>query len=367
MKLFKCTCCGQLLYFENNICENCKHPLGFIPENLSLVTLNQGENFTYTLYGNEKRPLLGKLFNKGVNPSFKYCKNYEFGVCNWLLPADSSKIYCRACEHNHMVPDLTDPEHVRQWGLIEGAKHRLLYSLMQMKLPLLSKLDDLEKGLSFDFLTDVNVAQKVLTGHENGLITLNINEADDDKRELLRKEMNEPYRTLLGHFRHEVGHYYWDRLIDNSAFIDEYRQIFGDEREDYGQALQRHYNEGAPGDWNLNFISEYATSHSWEDWAETWAHYLHIMDTLETADDFGISVAPRIATKSDHANAVIKTNPYEQQNFQQLLNMWLPLTFAMNSMNRSMGNHDLYPFVIPPKVIEKLSFIHKVCYQSKVN
>jgi hypothetical protein len=366
MKLFKCTNCGQLLYFENSLCECCKHPLGFIPDNLSLATLVQGENLTYTLHSAEKTPLFAKLFGKNTKPTFKYCNNFQFGVCNWLIPAESDKGFCRACELNHIVPDLTDPEHVRQWGLIEGAKHRLIYSLLQMKLPLLSKLDDLEKGLSFDFLTDVNAVQKVLTGHENGLITLNINEADDDKRELSRKEMNEPYRTLLGHFRHEVGHYYWDRLIDNSAFIDEYRQVFGDEREDYGQALQRHYSQGAPAGWNQNFISEYATSHSWEDWAETWAHYLHIMDTLETADTFGISVAPRIATKSDHSNAVIKVNPYEQQNFQQLLDMWLPLTFALNSMNRSMGNHDLYPFVIPPKVVEKLSFIHKVCYASRV-
>ncbi|HEY9197025.1 MAG TPA: putative zinc-binding metallopeptidase, partial [Mucilaginibacter sp.] len=242
----------------------------------------------------------------------------------------------------------------------------LVYTLLQMKLPLVSKVQDVERGLSFDFLTDENTGQKVLTGHENGLITLNINEADDDKREKFRKEMNEPYRTLLGHFRHEVGHYYWDRLIAGSLFIDEYRELFGDEREDYAQALQRHYNEGAPADWNLNYISSYASSHPWEDWAETWAHYLHIIDTLETADAFGMQVAPRVAGKNDKLQAIIKTNPYRQQNFRQLLDMWLPLTFAVNSMNRSMGNHDLYPFVIQPKVIEKLSFIHQVCCASRV-
>ncbi|OOQ61598.1 zinc-binding metallopeptidase family protein [Mucilaginibacter pedocola] len=367
MKLFKCTKCGQLLYFENSLCECCKSPLGFIPETLNLATLEPGENMTYTLQAADKKPLLGKLFGNNPKPAFKYCANYQYGVCNWLIPAESPKTYCRACELNHIVPDLTNTEYVRQWGLIEAAKHRLIYSLLEMKLPLVSKFENPETGLSFDFLTDFNAAQRVLTGHENGLITLNINEADDDKRELFRKEMNEPYRTLLGHFRHEVGHYYWDRLIDNSPFIDEYRQLFGDEREDYGQALQRHYAQGAPTDWGLNYISEYATTHSWEDWAETWAHYLHIMDTLETADTFGVSVAPRIAEKSDHANAVIKAKPYEQQNFEKLLDMWLPLTFAINSINRSMGNHDLYPFVIQPKVVEKLAFIHKVCFASKVN
>jgi hypothetical protein len=366
MKLFKCTNCGQLLYFENSICECCKHPLGFVPEDLNLFTLVQDNNTFYNLYSNGK-PLLSRLFSNNTKPQFKYCKNHEFGVCNWLIPANNTNIYCSACELNHIVPNLSDPEHINQWQLIEVAKHRLIYSLLQMKLPLVSKLKDLEKGLSFDFLTDVNPNQRVLTGHENGLITLNIDEADDGKRELSRKQMNEPYRTLLGHFRHEVGHYYWDRLIDNSKYIEEYRGLFGDERENYDQALQNHYNQGAPVDWNLNFISSYASSHPWEDWAETWAHYLHIMDTLETADAFGLKVAPRLADKNNQAQAVIKTNPYQAQNFEELLNMWLPLTFAMNSLNRSMGNHDLYPFIIQPKVVEKLSFIHKVCFESRVN
>jgi hypothetical protein len=363
MKLFKCTNCGQLLYFENSVCECCKSALGFVPEDVNLVTLTPVENGVYNLLG--KKPLLGGLLSN-KKPRYKYCANSQFDVCNWLIPADGVSTFCRACELNHIVPNLTNPEHQRQWQLIEVAKHRLIYTLLQMQLPVLSKLQDVEKGLSFDFLTDVNAVQKVLTGHENGLITLNINEADDDKRELSRKEMNEPYRTLLGHFRHEVGHYYWDRLIDNSPFIDEYRQLFGDERQDYAQALQNHYNQGAPADWNLNFISSYASSHPWEDWAETWAHYLHIIDTLETGDSFGIKVAPRLAGNDQSLQATIKTNPYEQQNFEVLVDMWLPLTFAMNSMNRSMGNHDLYPFVIQPKVIQKLSFIHKVCFASKV-
>ena len=365
MKLFKCTNCRQLLYFENSLCEHCKHALGFIPGELTLVALDQEKNGTYSLAGG-KKPLLGGLF-AGKKPAFKYCKNHEYGVCNWLAPAADTKAFCLACELNHMVPDLADPEHVRQWRLIEVAKHRLIYSLLQMKLPLQSKLQNPENGLSFDFLSDVNPARKVFTGHENGLITLNVNEADDDKRELARKQMHEPYRTLLGHFRHEVGHYYWDRLIDNSQFIDEYRTLFGDERDDYAQALQRFYNQGAPADWNLNYISEYATSHPWEDWAETWAHYLHIMDTLETADAFGMTVSPRLADKNSNLKTIINVSPYQQHDFKQLLDMWLPLTFAMNSMNRSMGNHDLYPFVIQPKVVEKLSFIHKVCFAPRGN
>ncbi|AYL97810.1 zinc-binding metallopeptidase family protein [Mucilaginibacter celer] len=363
MKLFKCTNCGQLLYFENSLCECCKHVLGFTPEDMTLHTLVGGDDGTYSLHG-YKKPFFGS--GKNQPPKFKYCKNHEFDVCNWLIPANDPAVFCKACELNHIVPNLADPEHLRQWRLIEIAKHRLIYSLLQLKLPLVSKIQDIEKGLSFDFLSDADPSQRVLTGHENGLITLNVEEADDDKREQSRLQMNEPYRTLLGHFRHEVGHYYWDRLIDNSGFIDEYRRLFGDEREDYSQALQRNYNEGPPADWNQNYISTYASSHPWEDWAETWAHYLHIMDTLETADAFGMKVSPRVADKDSGLKAAINVSPYQEQNFERLLDLWLPLTFAMNSMNRSMGNADMYPFVIPPKVVEKLSFIHRVCFASKV-
>jgi len=364
MKLFKCTNCGQLLYFENSLCECCKHELGFVHNDLTLHTLDKDKSGQYSLLS-KKQNTLGSWLG-GKKTAFKYCKNHEFGVCNWLLPANDTKIYCKACELNHIVPNLADPENLTQWRLIESAKHRVVYSLLQLKLPLVSKLEDMQNGLSFDFLTDLSPTQTFLTGHENGLITINVGEAADDKRELMRKQMKEPYRTLLGHFRHEIGHYYWDRLIANSAFIDEYRQLFGDEQLDYNTALQNYYNNGAPANWGVNFISAYASAHPWEDWAETWAHYLHIIDTLETAQAFGIKVAPSLAEKSSRLNAAITIDPYKQQNFPDLLNLWLPLTFAMNSLNRSMGNQDLYPFVIQPKVVEKLSFIHKICYASRV-
>ena len=346
MKLFKCAHCGQLVYFENSFCEICKHPLGFVPEDLNLITLVADEGTFYSVEGDKSR-------------RFNYCVNHNYDVCNWLVQADSSHPFCLACKLNRNIPNLGYPEQMRQWQLIEIAKHRLVYSLLQLHLPLQNKLEDPEKGLSFDFLSDTH--EKVMTGHEDGLITLNINEADDEKRELSRKQMHEPYRTLLGHFRHEVGHYYWWRLIAESDYLGECRSLFGDERQDYDQALQRHYNNGAPLNWSLNFISEYATTHPAEDWAETWAHYLHIMDTLETAAAFGIAVAPGLAKKADNVTITINTSPYLEKSFDELLKHWLPLTFAMNSLNRSMGQHDMYPFVIQPKVIEKLRFIHKVC------
>ena len=171
-----------------------------------------------------------------------------------------------------------------------------------------------------------------MTGHDNGLVTIALAEADDAERERRRAAMGEPYRTLLGHFRHEVGHYYWDRLVRDEGRLDQCRAVFGDDSQDYEQALQRHYNEGAPANWQENYVSAYATTHPWEDFAETWAHYLHIVDTLEMAGSFGVSVDPKL----DHSGELegeVDFNVYKVGNPQQLVDVWLPLTFALNSLS----------------------------------
>lgn len=353
MEIYKCAHCSQIIYFENGSCVHCGYPLGFDAENLKLQPVVAFGNETYTVYDQPE-------------PTYRYCLNHGYGVCNWLVRADSPTPFCRACDLNSTIPNLSEPEAISQWMVIENAKHRLVYSLLKMKLPLRSKKTDPEKGLMFDFLADLKGKPRVLTGHDNGLITLNIIEADDVEREKSRKNMKEPYRTLIGHFRHEVGHYYWDRLIDNSAYLEEFRKLFGDDREDYGEALQKHYKQGAPADWNRHFISTYASSHPWEDWAETWAHYLHIMDTLQTGFAFGLSLHPQIAKPEDYLDADMRQDPYEIKDFSRIISTWLPMSFAMNSINRSMGHTDLYPFVITPEVMEKLSFIHRVCYESRV-
>src|SRR5437868_9942335 len=128
-----------------------------------------------------------------------------------------------------------------------------------------------------------------MTGHKDGIVTMKVEEADDVTRVRVRTQMREPYRTLLGHFRHETGHYYWDRLIANSDWLEPFRGLFGDERASYAEALDRHYQQGAPLDWQPQYVSAYATMHPWEDWAETWAHYLHMMDAVDTALGFGMS------------------------------------------------------------------------------
>ena len=336
MNLFNCTHCGEPVYFENISCENCGYSIGFQPI--------------------EMRPW---AFAPGQ--SIPWCANHERGNCNWLIDANSVSGFCLACELNTTIPDLSSPKYVILWQKIEAAKRRLLYALLEMRLPVFSKKVNKETGLAFDFLADSpDSKDKILTGHDNGLITLNISEADDIHREKAKQSMHEPYRTLLGHFRHEIGHYYWDRLIDGTENIAGFRDLFGDDRIDYEEALKKHYREHAPADWNRHFISAYASSHPWEDWAETWAHYMHIIDTVETAFSYGLSVNPLAVNADAHQEAGIKKDPYEMSDFEPVLDYWLPLTLAMNSLNRSMGQPDIYPFVISQEVREKLKFIHSV-------
>jgi hypothetical protein len=221
---------------------------------------------------------------------------------------------------------------------------------------------DAEQGLAFDFLANPDPQWRetgtVITGHSQGLITINIAEADDAEREKHRLQMGEPYRTLLGHFRHESGHYYWTRLIRDDADVAAFRQVFGNETRDYAQALAQHYAHPRH-DWQTAFVSSYASAHPWEDWAETWAHYLHIVDTLETAAAFGLKVRPRVGQEQG-VHAEITFDPYTQMAFTPLMDAWFPLTYAFNSLTRSMGEADFYPFVLTPPVLEKLAFIHTI-------
>lgn len=351
MKLFSCQACGQLLYFENVLCEACGHTLGYLADLTEISALEPIESGGWTVLA-------------APGEAYKFCHNYDAGMCNWMLPALSAEAFCAACRHNRVVPDLAVPGNDLLWRKIETAKHRLFYSLLRLHLPLENRADDPEHGLAFDFLADPpeSHAAGVMTGHNKGLITLAVREADDAEREKIRGEMGEPYRTLLGHFRHESGHYFWDRLVeDDPARLEVCRALFGDERIDYGEALKRHYDEGAPANWQNDYVSMYATMHPWEDFAETWAHYLHIVDTLETAGAFGLKVKPRRARGV--LAAAIDFDPYKMPQMQTLMDAWLPIEFATNSLNRSMGLTDLYPFMLSPRVIEKLDFIHDLMHR----
>jgi hypothetical protein len=300
---------------------------------------------------------------RSLNPAnagrlYKQCSNYtNQHVCNWMLDASDPNELCASCQLTVVIPALSNDKNHLFWHRLESAKRRLLYSLWSLNLKPLTKEQDEATGLAFQFLEDGTADGPVMTGHDNGLITLNIAEADPSYREKTREQMHEGYRTLLGHFRHESGHYYFDRLIDGTDWIEPYRALFGDERQDYGDSLQRHYDNGAPADWEQNFISTYASSHPWEDWAETWAHYLHMIDTLETAHACGLQLKPR---QAEEPALVITAPPLKIRSFDEIIADWFALTYVLNSLNRSVGTPDSYPFKLPTPVQEKLRFVHKV-------
>jgi hypothetical protein len=350
MKLFACETCSNVVYFENTTCENCGSRLGYDPASnqMRASRIEDGDPD-----GTEAQ-----------QSPVKYCANAGYDACNWLVEPNSSDTFCAACRHNRTIPDLSDDLNLGRWQKLELAKHHLFYGLLRLRLPVETRQENPEFGLAFDILVD-GPDGAVLTGHQDGVITLNLAEADDAIREQRRTEFGEPYRTLLGHFRHEIGHYYWDVLIQNSNYLQKFRQLFGDEQIDYAEALKIYYKNGAPANWSENFISPYATSHPWEDWAETWAHYLHMMDTLETAYNFGVDINPIKANHKEVPDDDISKDPYTVINFGNIIKMWLPLTFAVNSLNRSMGYADFYPFIISPTITEKLRFIHEVCGKAR--
>jgi hypothetical protein len=346
LKLFACQVCGNILYFENRICRRCGHRLAYLPEELALSALEPIDCSTW-------KPLA-----EPVQQRF-FCENASQDGCNWLVPPGTSERFCIACRHNGVIPDLSNQIHLVAWQQIELAKHRLFYTLLRWKLPLETVAENPAHGLSFEFLADESesTGPKVLTGHDEGKITIALIEASDAEREKRRVEMGEPYRTLLGHFRHEVGHHYWDILVRDRGKVEQSRAVFGDDRLDYGAALKRHYDQGAPADWQEHFVSQYATTHPWEDFAETWAHYLHIIDTLEMVEASGMSVRPKVDRSGDHT-AAVNFDPYQAGSIEQIIDAWLPFVFAINSVSRAMGERDLYPFVIAPAVVQKLGFMH---------
>ncbi len=349
MKLYTCSRCHNLLYFENNVCLKCGHTLGFDASKLDLIPLLA---LTDGVYQDITNP--GRLY--------RLCSNAAFGTCNWIVPVNSLSVFCSACELNRTIPSLT-PENFDRWKRIEVAKHRLIYSLIKLDLPFEPKTTPGDSGLAFDFLTRVSEGDRIMTGHDHGVITLNIEEADEAERVRNKLDLGEKYRTLLGHFRHETGHYYWDIKIRNKGIQQAFRELFGDETRDYSTALQYYYTNGPAPDWAEYFISAYATAHPWEDWAESWSHYLHMMDTLETAYYFGLRVSTEKTSGAPYGETEIGQDPYTIRDFEKVFEAWLPLTFALNSLNRSMGYADFYPFVVPPVVVSKLRFIHDLCME----
>ena len=346
MRLYTCDHCGQPVHFDNRACVKCGHILGFVPDRMAMHALFSDENNNWRLIADDSQAV-------------RFCANAAMDICNWTVPSDSVENFCIACRYNRLVPNTGEPAGVDRWRRISQAQRHLFYSFLRWDLPRPNRVEDPDGGLVFDFLEDEvspnGAIIPAMTGHDEGLIVIRAAEADDVTREQARTSMNEPYRTLLGHFRHESGHFIWNKLVRDRDRFGPFRAAFGDERQDYAQALQNHYLSGPRPDWQNDYISAYASTHPWEDFAETFAHYLHIVDTLETARAFGLAVDPR---GHEEMAAEVDFNPYRARTAEQLANAWIPLSVALNSIHHSMGQPDLYPFVLSPTVIAKLEFIH---------
>jgi hypothetical protein len=350
MRTFHCDNCGQPLFFENVRCLRCGSDLAFLPDRLALAAIEPvpGDAGLWQRRSPVRRP---------GERSWRLCRNNtDYQACNFAVAAADPNPLCVSCRQTRVLPDLTVADNHERWYRIEVAKRRLFYTLARLGLVLAEPPGGERDGPVFEFLADLP-GQEVLTGHLDGVITLNVAEADDAERVRRRIMMHEPYRTLLGHLRHESGHYYWDRLIRDGGRLDEFRAMFGDERVDYGQALQGYYARGGgavPG-WQDRHVSAYATSHAWEDWAETWAHYLHMIDLLETAASYNTTV-----TLPGDAAAGAVNDPFGpgRAGFDELVRGWVPLTLLLNSLNRSLGQDDAYPFALSAHALTKLRFVH---------
>ncbi|MEJ8857674.1 putative zinc-binding metallopeptidase [Variovorax robiniae] len=410
-RAYQCQC-GRPIFLGNSQCLACHTPLGFVIESLGVVPLAPVEAPASSSNGNgidDQRgdvdgvetngtddqgndgnannappiepidPALDTytVFGDGNGRQYHRCANFTTAAgCNWMVPLtregdapDAAGLvpgYCLCCSATRTIPDLSLPANGELWRRLEQAKRRLMSQLLALGLPVVTRHADAVHGLAFDFLSNMPGGPHVLTGHDTGVITLNAEEAEDAVRERIRAEMREPYRTLVGHFRHEIGHYYWDLLVFPTPWIDDFRALFGDERLDYAGALRTHYEMGPPADWAVRFVTSYASAHPWEDWAETWAHYLHMADTADTALSFGVD-ATRVELASDLFEPADLWQPDhpDAMKFLDFLNGWVRLTNVLNELSRSMGQPDYYPFVLPRAAVGKLQFVHQVITQQR--
>ncbi|EIZ78409.1 hypothetical protein WSK_3028 [Novosphingobium sp. Rr 2-17] len=359
MRPFACPNCRRLNHFEVRVCPSCKATLGYDPNTDAFRFLADGATVWRDGGGD-------------VADMVVCYNNNAYRICNWLVGSHEATKLCRACRHNRTIPDLTEPTVPQRWARIESAKRRMIHTLLKLGLPLENRTEAAGlgvQGLAFDFLYDAAAEKagtpRIVTGHDSGLITLNLIEADDAQRERIRNAMGEPYRTLLGHFRHEVGHHYWSRLVEPDPEEREAcRAVFGDERIDYQQSLHTHYSDAPTRVWTDAYVSYYATAHPWEDFAETFAHYLHIVDVLATVGGFDLSLdAP--TNGAAHLEVDVNFDPYTAET-RALADAMAPLSFAMNAVNRAMGQPDLYPFHLSDAIVAKLDYVRKLVDKGRV-
>ncbi len=349
-----CTC-GAPLFRENTSCLRCGALVGYLPDPGWLLSFAQnrqaaGAPPTY----NNPLPALARR-------TFKPCAGRAAPhQCNWMIDASDPATQCLSCSLTRTTPDLSLPGSPDHWAEAERAKRQTLIQLLRLRLPVRSRHTHPD-GVWFDFLEPLPGGPQILTGHEDGLITLNLSEADPAHRAAIQEQMGEHFRTLMGHLRHELAHYYWEVFAKDPAWLQQYRTVFGDDRQDYGQALATHHQKGAPADWSAHFISPYASSHPWEDWAETFAHYLHMEEALHTADRLGLDL-PRLHLRTDsfdRASLHPPRAPALDQAFLEAIDRWVLLSLAANELNAALGHPHAYPFILNPAIVAKLHTVHQ--------
>jgi len=322
VKAFRCRVCDNQLYFENSVCVSCGTALGYSRAERSIVPVDDTGRYV---------DASGLVWH--------VCANLNLSGCTWLAELEGGQ--CFSCGLTRTRPSDDDVVGLENYPLAEQAKRHLIVELDTLGFSVVGKDTDPDNGLAFDLLSSVE--ENVVIGHEDGLVTIDLAESDAAHREKVRAQLAEPYRTMLGHFRHEVGHYYEWQLVRGDEVMRRCTELFGDESKDYQAEIERHYAEGPPEGWEQSYISTYATMHPFEDFAETWAHFLHIADTIETAREFGLVTVAGVGSFSTFRDVVT--------------GVWIPLSTALNQINRSMGKDDLYPFVIPVPVLDKLDFV----------
>lgn len=271
-----------------------------------------------------------------------FCANRDRLGCNWAAPEPGA--LCRSCAMTTLAPDPSMPDAIPHWAEAESGKRWVLDNLGRWGW---FGPEDTGPSPVFHMLAEGPVP--VSMGHAQGVVTISVAEADPVLRTSRREALNEPYRTMIGHLRHEIAHVVWWRLSLRADFLDAFRAMFGDERTDYGEALQRHYGNGPPAGWEQHYLTGYASAHPHEDWAETAAHLLHLTDIADSFVAAGLGAPDLPATDWD---------PYAEPDAARLTAAAAAVTLGVNHVNRAMGLPDLYPFVMSDTARAKLAFVH---------
>lgn len=372
---FRCGRCGHAVFFENVRCGHCDALLGYLPGERCMGAFEAEEvpaaadaaaaPADTTTAAPPPTPAtpsasaprwrrVGEACASAGDQPFTPCANrVQHDICNWMLDPGDPGPLCRSCRLTSVIPDLTVAGNTLRWAAIEAAKRRLMFTLIDHGLdpePKASPTDT--KGLALQLLGAVPGGPPVMTGHAGGTVTINIAEADDVEREATRVAFGEPVRSLLGHLRHEFGHYLQQRWITGPA-AEACRAVFGDEREDYAAALARYHAEGPPADWQQRFVTAYASAHPFEDWAETCAHVLLVSDAVQTAESWGLRLDGPVARARPKSS---RSQPMDRV----VIEHWLPVAQFLNAMNRSLGLRDSYPYLMPDAVLQKMALVQRL-------